>query len=59
MDGDNPQNEPYHRRAGRSWNPGVLMLTDMFGGTPSNIAFSFHEPGKVEAICHWSLVIGH
>jgi mannose PTS system EIIA component len=29
---------------------GVLILTDMFGGTPSNIAFSFHEPGKVEVI---------
>jgi mannose PTS system EIIA component len=29
---------------------GVLVLTDMFGGTPSNVAFSFHEPGKVEVI---------
>jgi PTS system mannose-specific IIA component len=29
---------------------GVLILTDMFGGTPSNIAFSFHEPGKVDVI---------
>jgi mannose PTS system EIIA component len=29
---------------------GVLILTDMFGGTPSNIAFSFHEPGKVEVV---------
>ncbi len=29
---------------------GVLVLTDMFGGTPSNIAFSFHDPGKVEVI---------
>jgi len=29
---------------------GVLLLTDMFGGTPSNIAFSFHEPGKVDVI---------
>ncbi len=29
---------------------GVLILTDMFGGTPSNIAFSFHEPGKVDII---------
>jgi PTS system mannose-specific IIA component len=29
---------------------GVLILTDMFGGTPSNIAFSFHDPGKVEVI---------
>jgi PTS system mannose-specific IIA component len=29
---------------------GVVILTDMFGGTPSNIAFSFHEPGKIEVI---------
>jgi PTS system mannose-specific IIA component len=29
---------------------GVLILTDMFGGTPSNIAFSFHEPGKVDIV---------
>jgi PTS system mannose-specific IIA component len=29
---------------------GVLLLTDMFGGTPSNIAFSFHDPGKVDIV---------
>ena len=29
---------------------GVLVLTDMFGGTPSNIAFSFHNPGKVDIV---------
>ncbi len=29
---------------------GVLILTDMFGGTPSRIAFSFHEPGKVDVL---------
>ncbi len=29
---------------------GVLILTDMFGGTPSNIALSFHEPGKVDVL---------
>jgi PTS system mannose-specific IIA component len=29
---------------------GVLILTDMFGGTPSNIAFSFHEPGRVDIV---------
>jgi PTS system mannose-specific IIA component len=29
---------------------GVLILTDMFGGTPSNIAFAFLAPGKVEVI---------
>ncbi len=29
---------------------GVLILTDMFGGTPSNISLSFLEAGKVEII---------
>jgi len=29
---------------------GVLILTDMFGGTPSNIAFSLHDPGKVDVV---------
>ncbi|HDP25271.1 MAG TPA: PTS sugar transporter subunit IIA [Deltaproteobacteria bacterium] len=29
---------------------GVIILTDMFGGTPSNISLSFLEEGKVEVI---------
>ena len=29
---------------------GVLILTDMFGGTPSNLSYSFLEDGKVEVI---------
>jgi mannose PTS system EIIA component len=29
---------------------GVLVLTDMFGGTPSNIAFALHEPGKIDIV---------
>jgi PTS system mannose-specific IIA component len=29
---------------------GVVVLTDMFGGTPTNLALSFLEPGKVEVI---------
>jgi PTS system mannose-specific IIA component len=29
---------------------GVLILTDMFGGTPSNIAFSLHDPGKIDIV---------
>jgi PTS system mannose-specific IIA component len=29
---------------------GVLLLTDMFGGTPSNIALSFHNPGVVDVV---------
>ena len=29
---------------------GVLILTDMFGGTPSNIAFAFHDRGKIDVV---------
>ena len=29
---------------------GVILLTDMFGGTPSNLAISVLESGKVEVI---------
>lgn len=36
---------------------GVLILTDMFGGTPSNISYSFLEEGKVEVISGVNLPI--
>jgi PTS system mannose-specific IIA component len=29
---------------------GVIILTDMFGGTPSNLAISLLEIGKVEVV---------
>jgi PTS system mannose-specific IIA component len=29
---------------------GVLILTDMFGGTPSNLSLSFLEEGRVEVL---------
>lgn len=29
---------------------GVILLTDLFGGTPSNLAISLMEAGKVEVI---------
>src|SRR5437879_11745175 len=29
---------------------GVLILTDMFGGTPTNIASTFLDQGKVEVV---------
>jgi mannose PTS system EIIA component len=29
---------------------GVIVLTDLFGGTPSNLAISLMAPGKVEVI---------
>jgi PTS system mannose-specific IIA component len=31
-------------------NEGTLILTDMFGGTPSNLSYSFLEEGRVEVI---------
>jgi PTS system mannose-specific IIA component len=29
---------------------GVLVLTDMFGGTPANLAMTFLAPGRVEVL---------
>ncbi len=29
---------------------GVLILTDMFGGTPTNLALSLMEPGRIEIV---------
>jgi PTS system mannose-specific IIA component len=29
---------------------GVLILTDLFGGTPSNLSLSLLKPGKVEVV---------
>jgi PTS system ascorbate-specific IIA component len=29
---------------------GVLLLTDLFGGTPSNIATKLINPGRIEAV---------
>lgn len=29
---------------------GVLILTDMFGGTPNNVALTLHEPDQVEVV---------
>jgi PTS system mannose-specific IIA component len=34
---------------------GVLVLTDMFGGTPSNVSLSFLEEGRVEVLTGVSL----
>ena len=30
---------------------GVVLLTDMFGGTPSNLAISAMDGGRIEVIC--------
>jgi mannose PTS system EIIA component len=29
---------------------GVVLLTDMFGGTPSNLAISIMDPGRIEVV---------
>ena len=29
---------------------GVVILTDMFGGTPSNLSISIMQPGKIEVL---------
>ena len=34
---------------------GVVLLTDMFGGTPSNLAISVMEEGKIEVISGMNL----
>ena len=34
---------------------GVVLLTDMFGGTPSNLAISLMEEGKVEVVSGMNL----
>jgi len=34
---------------------GVLILTDMFGGSPSNLCAKLVQPGKVEAVAGVSL----
>ena len=36
---------------------GVLILTDMFGGTPSNLSYSFLEEGYIEVISGVNLPI--
>ena len=39
------------RAAGESGEEvGVLLLADMFGGTPANLGVTFVEPGKIEVI---------
>ncbi len=36
---------------------GVLILTDMFGGTPSNLGYSFLEEGRIEVLSGVNLPI--
>ena len=37
--------------SGLNRGSGVLVLSDMLGGTPSNIASRLIQPGEVEAVC--------
>lgn len=52
-----PDDNMEHRRediraaCGRvSCDKGVILLTDMFGGTPSNLAISMLDTGKIEVL---------
>src|SRR3989339_292673 len=36
---------------------GIIILTDMFGGTPSNLSYSFLEDGRIEVISGINLPI--
>lgn len=36
---------------------GVLVMTDMFGGTPSNLSYSFLEEGHVEVLAGLNLAV--
>ncbi len=39
------------------WENGVIILTDMFGGTPSNLSYAFLEEGRVEVLSGVNLPI--
>lgn len=37
-------------RKAQESSDGVLLLTDLFGGTPTNLAMTFYQAGKVEIL---------
>ena len=41
--------------AGVDAGQGVIIVTDMFGGTPSNLAISLMQPGKIEVLAGLNL----
>lgn len=49
-DVDTARDEVERAIARVSQGRGVLMLTDMFGGTPTNIASMFHAEGEIEVV---------
>ncbi len=36
--------------AGADRGAGVVLLTDLFGGTPSNLGLAFLDPGRIEIV---------
>lgn len=49
------RNEILERARACDTGDGVIVLTDMFGGTPSNLAISLLEIGKVEVVAGLNL----
>lgn len=49
-DVDNARAEVERALKGVSQGAGALLMTDMFGGTPTNIASMFLDAGKVEVV---------
>ncbi len=49
-DVDNVKNKVIQSLKRTNSGDGVIILTDMFGGTPSNISLSFLDEGKVEVV---------
>jgi PTS system mannose-specific IIA component len=41
--------------AGVDAGQGVIIVTDMFGGTPSNLAISLMQPGRIEVLAGLNL----
>lgn len=58
----NENAEKLHNKIGQGikdvqQNHGVIILTDMFGGTPSNLSYSFLEEGRIEVLSGVNLPI--
>ena len=47
--------EAVGRVRGEGGGDAVIILTDMFGGTPSNLAISVMEPGQIEVMAGMNL----
>jgi PTS system mannose-specific IIA component len=48
--GLDPAMPPEDMRSRVNTGEGVLVLTDMFGGTPSNVCLPFLEEGRIEVV---------